>query len=517
MPNEPKKSAISPESTIDSANRRSFLRKTALLGASVGVGGALLGNNEILPRASARSAGSVCGCCPTCYGVKGVSVTGTGVEGFSTKGYGVHGYSCKGTGVVGGGATYGVWGESCSGYGVYGDSYCAGGVVGYSSLGPGVYGITECLAPVHPSLIGVYGQAMKGTGVSGQSICGPGVRGVSSGNTGCSNGVVGCSSSTSASGILGKGKKYGVFGSSSTGCAVYGCSPCGIGVVGVSKERSGVYGKSTNKYGVYGCSPCSIGIYGKGKTYGVQGCSTNSCGRHVGVVGNTGHGNGSAGVAGYAIGGCCRNQNVTAGVFGQSDAYFGQGVSGVANPVGGCGGGVGVIGKSNGLCGIGVKGVAGTTCTIPIVASGASGQFANLQEWETGCATRSVVNKCGWFGVGSNYVPTTLTVGGSLSARTVVATTNYEMGATDFAVLASGKIKITLPPASTATGMIIFVKNTSTDKVTIEPFGNSSESDSIEGATSKHLKKQYDSLQLISNGSNEWFVLGNSICGAFTS
>lgn len=131
--------------------------------------------------------------------------------------------------------------------------------------------------------------------------------------------------------------------------------------------------------------------------------------------------------------------------------------------------------------------------------------------------TVSVVNKKGWLGVGTSSVPTTLAVGGSISARTIIATANYKMGSSDFAVLASGKTKVTLPPASTATGMIVFVKNTSTSTVTIEAFKSSTETDTVEGAASKALKKKYDSLTLILNGSNEWLVLTGSICGAFTS
>jgi hypothetical protein len=113
--------------------------------------------------------------------------------------------------------------------------------------------------------------------------------------------------------------------------------------------------------------------------------------------------------------------------------------------------------------------------------------------------------------------PTTLTVAGSVSAKTLLVTSDYEMGTTDFAVIVSGKVKVTLPPATTSVGMIVFVKNTSTSTVTIEAYKEGSETDTIEGAATKALTKQYDSLQLISNGRDEWLVLGNSIGGAFTS
>jgi hypothetical protein len=237
----------------------------------------------------------------------------------------------------------------------------------------------------------------------------------------------------------------------------------------------------------------------------VQGCSTSDSGRHVGVVGNTGSGAGSAGVAGYANGGCCRNENVTAGVYGQSEAYFGQGVSGVANPVAGCGGGVGVIGKSNGLCGIGVKGVAGTSCTVPIVASGPACQVANLQEWEKGSSTVSVVNACGWLGLGRSTAPTTLAVAGSISANVATPCAAYPMSNTDFAIFAKGNV--TLVAASTR-GMIVFIKNISTGSIKVTPVG----SDLIDGKNSETLSKKYDSLTLVSDGNSpgNWYIQSNA-------
>jgi len=61
--------------------------------------------------------------------------------------------------------------------------------------------------------------------------------------------------------------------------------------------------------------------------------------------------------------------------------------------------------------------------------------------------------------------------------------------------------------------MMIFIKNTSASITAIKPGGT----DTIEGATSsspKTLGKQYDSLTLISNGTNEWFIYSGAKCGA---
>ena len=95
------------------------------------------------------------------------------------------------------------------------------------------------------------------------------------------------------------------------------------------------------------------------------------------------------------------------------------------------------------------------------------------------------------------------------------------MTTTDFAILASASsaaFTVTLPAADTpgaCNGMIVFIKKTdsSTNAVTIA----AASGDSIEGNASMVLGKQYDALQLISNGVHEWFVLGSAKCGAFVS
>lgn len=266
----------------------------------------------------------------------------------------------------------------------------------------------------------------------------------------------------------------GFYSSSDNNCAVLGFSPSHAGVVGKSSCSYGVMGFSCNSVGVKGCSPKNVGVLGRSCcSYGVEGFAVNC----TGVYGQSGSG---------------------IGVQGSSCTSYGV---------------LGYSGES-----IGVFAQSGSSGAIPIVAQGAFCQTANLQQWENRCGQNlSVVNKCGWFGVGTGSSPTTLTVGGSVSARTVTTTANYKMGSSDFAVLASGKIKVTLPPASTANGMIVFVKNISTSTVTIDAFKSSKETDTIEGAAAQALKKQYDSLQLISNGSNEWFIVGSVKCGAVVS
>jgi hypothetical protein len=252
------------------------------------------------------------------------------------------------------------------------------------------------------------------------------------------------------------------------GCGVsYNCDT-GIAVYGQTDSGRGIEGYAlTTGFGVYGISSCSSGVIGR-QTYA---CATpTTCGPF--------------------------------GVCGASASRFGAGIRGYSTAAGG----------------IGILASEGNPCSVPFVARGYCGQKANLMEFENNVpAALSIINPNGWFGIGTTSAPTTLTVGGSLSAKTVIATRNYKMGNDDFAVLANGTLTVTLPPASTATGMIVFVKNASTSTVTIEAYKKGSETDTIEGASSKSLKKQYDSMQLISNGTKEWFVLGNSICGSFTS
>lgn len=302
-----------------------------------------------------------------------------------------------------------------------------------------------------------------------------------------------------------------------TGAAICGssvicvdCRPfpgCGTGVQGCSGSGYGVLGQSIKNYGVKGTSVCNSGVYG---------CSLSGTG--VTATGVTGlfamsSETGGQGVHGFASGAS------STGVHGCA-ACGGTGVKGCSNGgagVWGCSNNIGVMGNGN----IGVIGAASSPGAIPLLAQGACGQTANLQQWSVLCSVKSVVNKCGWLGVGRPCAPTTLAVAGSVSANTVIALANYMMGATDFAVLAKGAITVTLPPASTAKGMIVFVKNTSKSTVTLDAFSGTidkkKETDTIEGASSKNLKNQYDSLQLISNGTNEWYVLGNSLCSKFTS
>ena len=207
------KETICPESTIESANRRSFIRKAAAVTAVVGVGGILLEKTEsILPESSADSANgttvttdtycsnqvgnlavfdeksSITGACRTsrpallrgsilnhpildihnsalCGNPHGSPTccccpvyTGIGIRAVSV-GNAIEGHSCLRAGVVGSSALLcGVFGRS-AGEGVF------AGVTGYShGKASGVQGISHCGA-------GVVGGSCQGVGVWADAEC----------------------------------------------------------------------------------------------------------------------------------------------------------------------------------------------------------------------------------------------------------------------------------------------------------------------------------------------------------
>ncbi len=286
--------------------------------------------------------------------------------------------------------------------------------------------------------------------------------------------------------------------------------------------------------------------------------------------------------------------------------------------------GIGVQG-SGGF--VGIQGVAGSASAVPLIAKGTACQTADLQTWQKGSTTKSVVNKCGWLGIGTTSpslplnvqsttpltgqfksgamsgdrsalvqfqnadstavdwnlgvagecnaakipdgsfyfqqpsastvgltiskcgsvgidntspqrklcvngrgqfkcglgiatqnINTTLAVNGSIAARTVTPTcSTYDMKTSDFAVFETvAGATVVLPPAGTQNGMIVFIKNLSTGKMTVSPSG----SDKIEQGGALTFGKSHDSVTLISNGltsGGEWYVLTGVQCGAVLS
>jgi hypothetical protein len=84
------------------------------------------------------------------------------------------------------------------------------------------------------------------------------------------------------------------------------------------------------------------------------------------------------------------------------------------------------------------------------------------------------------------------------------------MTTSDFAIFVnsgSGKVKITLPPAST-TGQMVHIKKIDASKnlVTVAAAGT----DKIEGSSSWTLSAQFHSLTLIAAGNGVWYILSNA-------
>jgi hypothetical protein len=74
--------------------------------------------------------------------------------------------------------------------------------------------------------------------------------------------------------------------------------------------------------------------------------------------------------------------------------------------------GHGVCGTATKACAVGVRGVVCNPCAIPIVAKGVSSQVADMIQVKKGCSIVSVVNKCGWLGVGTSAPVSALNVVG---------------------------------------------------------------------------------------------------------
>jgi hypothetical protein len=551
------------ESTVESANRRDFIRKAALTTAAAGIGGVLLGSGGILPRSSAS--GPISGSCPTGHGVTGSSCSGVGVYGVANLscGIGVYGFSDAASG-----CSWGVYGQSDSTSGI--------GVEGYAIAASG-------------HNIGVKGIA--------SSCCGTGVYGLADASFGCTIGVFGESDSTCGLGVKGLGQ-VGVYGQS--------CRTFGIGVLGLAGnpgttpiiangtccqtadlqqwEKAGNILSVVNKCGAFGIgtspgcfmlnvnAPNQLGIHLQGPSSTVGAgltLETVKCGSSVqeweildtgcaalqgpkklnirnvttgidiftmcGPNSRIGINNISPTVALCVVGSTFSDTSSGSGVHGKSSCASGNGVLG-CSPSSGTGvkglstSGIGVLGQAGS---VGVEGVAGTAGAVPIVAKGVSGQTANLQQWEKGCTIKSVVNKCGWLGIGTPSPTTnldvngsiigskltlnqtvlggtTLRVDGSISAKALSKSASYTMGASDFAILASGSSTIiTLPSAHTANGMLVFIKNVNSTNVpvTVKPGGT----DKIDGSTSSRpLATAFSSLTLVSDGVSNWYIQGNA-------
>jgi hypothetical protein len=123
---------------------------------------------------------------------------------------------------------------------------------------------------------------------------------------------------------------------------------------------------------------------------------------------------------------------------------------------------------------------------------------------------RMSIAHSGNVGIGTQAPALSLQIVGSFGAKMATVTAAYQMTSNDFGILANATSKaftVTLPPAATADGMIVFVKkvDSTKHKVTVAASG----SDKINGLSSESLAKQYDSLTLISNGISAWYYVAS--------
>ena len=162
-------------------------------------------------------------------------------------------------------------------------------------------------------------------------------------------------------------------------------SPNGTGAIGAAVATTGhtvgVYGqaRSPDGTGVFGdnisTTGFAVGVYGEARSpdgVGISGHNSSTTGYAIGVLGTTASPNESAGVAGWST----ATTGSSCGVYGAAHTTTERGGSGVV-------------------------GHARVPQVIPLLARGAPGQTASLQEWwSSSDKPLSVINKDGWMGIG---------------------------------------------------------------------------------------------------------------------
>jgi hypothetical protein len=441
-----------PESTIESANRRNFIKKAVLVTAASGT--AALGRNFVIPESSASSAANVSAC--NVYARDCVFVDTNGSNNGLKLEPGLR-FGCSGSGEgIASNRT-----AACCGPGLdfYTDNKLRMSI--YKSGGVNVSGSVSASSVSAERFSGsCLTHRPKTAVISARSLYGLVITGTSWEDLSC------CSAPCS-------GKGTGVQGSSVFGTGVLGCSYhtwcCGTACCGVGGCGTGVRGSSVTGTGVHGCShlcycshhdPVPFG----GSGIGVLGSSVSgiaikgtSCGPVTGSFSNNG-----------------KAKDKTAGI---------QIQNGCSTPVA-WNAGVGGAGDGHGVT---------------------NGQF-----FFGHCGPKMVLAPCGKVGIGTIAPNATLQVNGGISVGTRILTNSYMMTNSDFAILANASSKaitITLPPASN-TGQVVHVKkiDASTHAVMVARSGK----DTIEGTGSKSLSSQYQSLMLIAGGDGVWYILSSA-------
>jgi hypothetical protein len=489
------------ESTLDSAPRRDFIRKAALVTAAAGAGGLLLGKTPLLGNRQAlvpESSASVC-----CTTIAGCTVSARNCL-FADSNHLNNGTSVAPGLRFGGGGGEGIASNracACSNPNVFGLDLYAGGVRRMSITNPcrnslGIVGINNAAPFRTLCVIGTLGVSCNATigsvvsgfcvvvdnaGVNSGTCLAPGLRfggttsgeGITSNRNPCclgfKDGLDFYTNSTKRMTITQGGEvqmyntlnvracciSFGsVTGVGGFGTGVYGYSNCGTGLFGISNKGIGVQGQSLGP------------ITAEFKNIAVSGDRT------VRVKFETGD---TTVVDWYAaVAGACNALKVPDG------SFYIQHANPSTNPPS-------IVVNKCGQVGIGT--------ITPGVRLQVAGDILGTA-----------------VGVGMSKAPqTTLQVKGGVSFNVAIKTASYTMSTSDFGILANAStaaLTITLPPASKA-GMLVHIKKIDSNKahaVTVSRSGT----DTIEGATTKALTAQYQSVTLLAGGNGVWYIQANA-------
>jgi len=146
-----------------------------------------------------------------------------------------------------------------------------------------------------------------------------------------------------------------------------------------------------------------------------------------------------------------------------------------------------------------------------LIGTGTSGKSLVFMTGGTSQASneRMRIDGTGRVGIGNNSPTSTLHVNGSTAHAISTKTATYTATAGDHTILCnntSGSININLPAASGCSGRVYVIKKISGISNNVVINGNGSET--IDGATTRTLTLQYESVTIQSDGAN-WFVLSN--------
>jgi hypothetical protein len=135
-------------------------------------------------------------------------------------------------------------------------------------------------------------------------------------------------------------------------------------------------------------------------------------------------------------------------------------------------------------------------------------------------------------GIGTTTPNSTLDVQGSLAAKTTISTsTNYALASEHiFIYTGNDAATVTLPDASTITGRMYTIKNGSASGTTPPLTVNTTSTQTIDGITSQILSSAYQTMTVVSNGTNwnivgyglpggsstDWSLNGNTVSGEYT-